>query len=155
MFILFIMYIWLTPLPPLGLAGETFSISHFGSERSLALFLFFFFFFCVFLLCFFNLKLLSSVRDNAQSFAPFGTGDTRRPEHRLINIDRSLNVSDQNGGSLNYQVIYMGCGGVISREVWFPIVPRSAPLRTGAPEHPSCSASCLAPPRWHGAEVWI
>lgn len=36
-FILFIMYIWPTQLPRLGLAGEPFSISQFGSERSLAL----------------------------------------------------------------------------------------------------------------------
>lgn len=37
-FILFIMYIWPTQLPRLGLAGEPFSISQLGSERSLALF---------------------------------------------------------------------------------------------------------------------
>lgn len=36
-FILFIMYIWPTQLPRLGLAGEPFSISQLGSERSLAL----------------------------------------------------------------------------------------------------------------------
>lgn len=35
MFILFIMYIWPSQLPPRALAGEPFSISHFGSERSL------------------------------------------------------------------------------------------------------------------------
>lgn len=38
MFILFIMYIWPTQLPPLGLAGEQFSVSHFGSESFLVLF---------------------------------------------------------------------------------------------------------------------
>lgn len=35
---LYIMYIWPTQLPLLGLAGEPFSISHFGSERSPVLF---------------------------------------------------------------------------------------------------------------------
>ena len=32
-FILFIVYIWPGQLPPLALAGESFSISHFGSEN--------------------------------------------------------------------------------------------------------------------------